>query len=547
MPKDKKKKKKSGFLLWFLPLVIVLALIGAGVTMIYSMYLPFQGKWIRKDCERVDLRSLEITLEAYEQLQQQLPGCTIRWNIPIGDQVFDSRATEITLSALEEEDFPLFDLFENLQKIHAEGLDCYETLLALERYLPQCRIEWGVRVGDDVVETTIETLDFTGTNITPAELMEKLSQFPGLTQVEYWDLECSPEDRAALREAYPQITFLWNVEVAGKTWSVTETKLSYAGEPVDAQALAAAAQEFPGVVELDLTGSGCTVEELLVIQEAYADAFIKSEISLFDQDFTTETETLDFSGIEMENTEALEQIMPLMRKLTWVDMCDCGISNEDMDALNKKYPDTRFVWKVKFSVYTLRTDATFFCASDLPNNGYVAIKMTDEQLAPLKYCEDLIALDLGHMRYTDLSFLENMPKLQFLILVEAKFTDITPIGTLKDLVYLEIFMNTIDDLSPLLECPNLKHLNIGYTSGFDTSVLKQFTGLERLWFPGNTMSKEEIEELKAALPNTQCHLPAGDPDGSTGNGWREAEIYFEMRDIFSMHYMPGGTGMGKDK
>ena len=114
------------------------------------------------------------------------------------------------------------------------------------------------------------------------------------------------------------------------------------------------------------------------------------------------------------------------------------------------------------------------------------------------------------------------------------------------LVYLEIFMNTIDDLSPLLSCTNLKHLNIGYTKGFDTSVLKQFTGLERLWFPGNTMSDEEIEELKAALPDTQCYMPAGDPDGSTGGGWREAEIYFQMRDIFSMHYMPGGTGMGKD-
>ena len=30
-------------------------------------------------------------------------------------------------------------------------------------------------------------------------------------------------------------------------------------------------------------------------------------------------------------------------------------------------------------------------------------------------------------------------------------------------------------------------------------------------------------------------------------GWREHDSYFEMRDLFDMHYMPGGTGMGKDK
>lgn len=546
MPRKAKKKKKTGFLLWLLPLVLVAALIVGGIGLIHSLYLPFQGKWIRRDSGRVDLRSLEISLEEYEQLCQQLPGCTIRWNIPIGEEVFDSRAEKIVLTSLNEQDFPLFDLFENLKTIDAQALDCYETLLKLESRLPDCRIEWGVRVGDEMVETTIETPDFTGSGIDSDELMEKLSQFPGLKQVEYRDFDSTPEERAALREQYPHITFLWNVEAAGKTWFVTETHLSYAGESLDAQALAAASAELVNVEEIDLTGSGCTTEELLVIQEAYPNALLKSEISLFGQDFTTETEKLDLSNTPMESTAELEQILPLMKKLTWVDMCGCGISDEAMDALNKNYPDKRFVWEVHFSVYTLRTDATFFCASDLPSNGYVAIKMTDEQLAPLKYCEDLIALDLGHMRYTDLSFLENMPKLQYLILVEARFTDITPIGTLKDLVYLEIFMNTIDDLSPLLECPNLKHLNIGYTKGFDTEVLKQFTGLERLWFPGNTMSDQEIEELKAALPNTQLHLPAGDPDGSTGNGWREAEIYFTMRDIFSMHYMPGGTGMGKD-
>ena len=125
MPKQKKKKKVSP-LVWLLPPAAVAALILGGVMLVNSLYLPFQGKWIRRDCERVDLRSLEITLEEYTQLCEQLPGCTIRWNIPIGDQVFDSRAEEITLTALDEADFPLFDLFENLKTIHAEGLDCYD-------------------------------------------------------------------------------------------------------------------------------------------------------------------------------------------------------------------------------------------------------------------------------------------------------------------------------------------------------------------------------------------------------------------------------------
>lgn len=538
-----KTRKKHG--LWALLLTPVAAVAVVAGIFLY-MYFPFNGLWIKRDSQELDLRGYEISYEDYRELKETLPACRILWRIPIGDKTFDNTAKEITIETLSPSDMELFRLFEDLREIHAVGLDCYEELQTMAEQLPDCLIDWRLQLGTREVLPTERSLDLTGSGVESSELLRELQWLEAPERVEIRDAAYSQAERQALREAYPDTVFIWPLEVEGKTWLNTETQLSYVGLNPDAQALAEAAGELGDVQDLDLTGCGLTTQELLLLREAYPDAKIQSEISLFGQVFTTDAETLDLSEIPMEDTKALEEILPLMHSLTWVDMCDCGLSNEVMDDLNKRYEPLRFVWKVHFSVYTLRTDATFFCASDLPENGYVAIKMTDEQLAPLKYCEDLIALDLGHMRYTDLSFLENMPKLQYLILVEARFTDITPIGTLKDLVYLEIFMNTIDDLSPLLECPNLKHLNIGYTKGFDTEVLKQFTGLERLWFPGNTMSDQEIEELKAALPNTQLHLPAGDPDGSTGNGWREAEIYFQMRDIFSMHYMPGGTGMGKD-
>lgn len=544
MVAKKKTKKRLG--LWALLLTPLLAAAVVAGIFLY-IYFPLNGLWIKRDSQEIDLRGYEISCDDYRELKEKMPQCRILWRIPIGDKTFDCTARAITIEELDAADVELFRLFEDLQEIHAVGLDCYEDLQTMAQQLPGCRIDWKIRLGNRDFLPGARALDLTGSGADSHELLQELQWLENLEQVEIQDAAFSREERQALREAYPDTVFIWPLEVEGKTWLNTETKLTYAAQNINAQALAEAAGELTAVQELDLTGCGLTTQELLLLREAYPNAKIQSEISLFGQVFTTDAEKLDLSEIPMEDTRALEEILPLMHSLTWVDMCDCGLSNEVMDDLNKRYEPLRFVWKVHFSVYTLRTDATFFCASDLPGNGYVAIKMNDEQLAPIKYCEDLIALDLGHMRYTDLSFLENMPKLQYLILVEAKFSDITAIGKLEDLVYLEIFMNSFDDLSPLLNCKNLKHLNIGYTSGFDTSVLKEFTQLERLWYPGNTMADEEIEELKAALPNTQCYFPAGDPDGSTGNGWREAEIYFEMRDIFSMHYMPGGTGMGKDK
>ena len=222
-------------------------------------------------------------------------------------------------------------------------------------------------------------------------------------------------------------------------------------------------------------------------------------------------------------------------------MCDCGVPDAEMDALDRRHEDIRFVWTVYFSIYALRTDATFFCAADVPQLNYDAPVLGDAQLYPVRYCRDMIALDLGHMWIEDLSFLYNMPKLQYLILVGGRFRDITPIGSLQDLKYLEIFQTMPRDISPLLNCKKLEQLNICYCSGFDISPLKEMKQLKRLWYAG--LGPYRGAELVEALPDTQVYCPISDPDGSTGGGWREDEAYYEMRDVFGMYYQPGGTGV----
>ena len=69
--------------------------------------------------------------------------------------------------------------------------------------------------------------------------------------------------------------------------------------------------------------------------------------------------------------------------------------------------------------------------------------------------------------------------------------------------------------------------------------------LERLWYCGNNMTDEQLDELKAALPDTEMYLlPHGE---STGGTWRTHPHYYEMRDFFGMYYMPGGTnGVAED-
>ena len=232
--------------------------------------------------------------------------------------------------------------------------------------------------------------------------------------------------------------------------------------------------------------------------------------------------------------EALGEF-PLLEKVV---LCDCGISHEDMAALNDRHENVRFVWRVYLSDVSLRTDDTTFLAARVRNE----LPIYSYELEVLKYCPDLQALDLGHKNITSLDFLRYVPHLKYLIIVENDVNDITPIGELQELTYLEMFWTKCEDISPLQNCKALTDLNISYIYCRPAKCLETLVNmpqLERLWYCGNNLNAEQLEELQTALPDTEMYLAArGEPTGST---WREHPHYFEMRDFFGMYYMAGGT------
>lgn len=101
-----------------------------------------------------------------------------------------------------------------------------------------------------------------------------------------------------------------------------------------------------------------------------------------------------------------------------------------------------------------------------------------------------------------------------------------------------MFLNPVRDLSPLLNCPKLTDLNICYMFALPpecSDILKEMTQLERLWFYGQRLGRERLDELMEALPDCDIQYIWG-PE-STGGGWRQHEHYYAMRDALHMHYM----------
>ena len=521
--------------------VAALVPVIAAAAWFFSSYSVFSGRVIPRRADVIDLRGSEISVQKAEALAAEHPGKTVLWDVPLSGGSRPSDAEDLEITALSLSDIPLFSCFPNLKSVDASGCADYEALLALRAACPALDLTAFVSVGGKAVPMDAQRAVLRAD--TPLEeLLEKLPFLPDLYRVSFAGGAVSYETQDALAAAFPGISFRWDVELLGRTASSAAKELSFAGSSLserDVHTLCENLFRFPSLERIDLTGCGLAGEQIAAVRAA-SGAAVLYELTLFGRTVSTDASELDFSGIRMglSDVAVIEDALGEFPLLEKVVMCDCGISNEDMAALNDRHENVRFVWRVYFSGFSLRTDDTNFIAARVRND----FPIYSNDLEVLKYCPDLQALDLGHKNITHLNFLRYVPHLKYLILVENDVNDITPIGELQELTYLEMFWTKCEDISPLQNCKALTDLNISYIYCRPAKCLETLVNmpqLERLWYCGNNLDAGQLEELQAALPDTEMYLAAhGEPTGST---WREHPHYFEMRDFFGMYYMPGGT------
>ncbi len=220
--------------------------------------------------------------------------------------------------------------------------------------------------------------------------------------------------------------------------------------------------------------------------------------------------------------------LPSLKQLC---MCDCGLSNLQMEELCKSYPEIKFIWKIYMKHWSLRTDAVAFSTMV---GFHETEKLTSEDIEVLKYCTDLVALDLGHHAFTDISVIGQLTDLKILILADnsARF-DPSPLQNLTNLVYLELFCNyeSLNDVSALEPMKKLVDLNLCFDYILDVRPLLHFPQLQRLWISDTyKLTPYQKQQLRDAYPDTEICFDCD--RGSTGSGWRTHPRYFAMLTMF---------------
>lgn len=451
-----------------------------------------------------------------------------REHITINDRVYERNITALDLHGVLQPDLDAIAALSELTT-----LDLRDTAITIEQYdalhaaLPMCEICWSVPFRDDFLESTSETLSIRGLS---EQEIDALAYFPALRSVDIGECDNGAVIEA-LKQRCPECEVHYNIVYGGNRYPESTDELTV--ENISADDLRMLTELLPNLSCITLTQSQEDPVAILDLMDTYPDIRFNWETELLGVSIDAHATELDFSEIKITDLDAFESIVSRLPDLTHVEMLHCDISNEDMDALNRRHENIKFVWMVKFHSYELRSDTTALipCIYDLWFNDTTSV--------PLKYLTDLECLDLGHHDVESIEFVRYMPKLRYLLLGDTDVRDLTPLEAVPDLIYLEIFMTPVTDYTPLLGLKKLQSLNLSYSDG-QPEVIAQMTWLDYVrWtnMEDRYPSAETRQMVIDSLPDTYVEFEIG--LSSTGGKWRQHQNYYDMRDMLNMYYMYG--------
>ena len=412
----------------------------------------------------------------------------------------------------------------------AQSLDLRGTGISASHYgqlkqlLPGCRIDWDVPfqggyLPEDTREVAISSLS--------EEDLDMLGYLPSLESVDATG--CTDYDNLmALKERYPHIRLRYDVFIGGKAYPHITAKMAFDGDEPAAEELLEKLRYLPKMTAIHFTQPQTAAQDLTALRQKYPGITITWEKDVLGQTFGDDVKELDFSGTLLTGVEELEELMGYFPELEKLILSDCGLDYEYLaqyrDRVREHY---KVVWTVVCGRFSIRTDA-----ETIMSYKYNLFDLQDKELVNLKYCEDMICVDLGHNYLRSCDWAAYMPKLKYLILAHNNgLRDISGLANCKELVYLEIGWTALRDLTPLLGCTKLEDINMKYVF-CDADVIVQMPWLKNVFW--TACPSRNYEMLEGALPDT--YLLLTDEFWNTKH-WRQLDNYYAQRDALGMYYM----------
>lgn len=494
----------------------------AAIVLMLTLIIFVDGHFYPKSATALDLREQPLTAQSFDRITQALPDCYVLWNIPFQGGYLVSSETDLTVTTLTEEDVAALDYATALKTVDGTACTDYAQLAHLQQRHPNAKVLYTMTVSGQECDQDTRQLKLEGLTQEDAQKLPCLLKLDSLSITGCTDYALLTE----LQQAHPE----WNLD-----YTVALGQEEFPWDSKDVRAVGAeynqivsALEIMPALENLNLVNPASQGGELVALRESYPQVNITWQVEIYGLTVNDDITELDLSGIQVESCEEVEALVACLPNLEKLIMSDCGIDSPTMAAFRERQREN---YKVVWTVYlgkkcVVRTDETYFMP--IKQGEYYFLDQYSEEL---KYCEDMVCIDLGHHKIHNIDFVAYMPHLKYLIIAHTEVQDVSPIVNCQELVYLEVDWSTIRSYEPIAQLKNLEDLNLNETFCNITPILSM-TWLKNLWAPGRSYSIQQ--QLIEALPDTHLQLSNQNPPGE---GWRNLPNYYAMRDYLGMYYM----------
>jgi len=291
-------------------------------------------------------------------------------------------------------------------------------------------------------------------------------------------------------------------------------------------------KQFPNL--RSVSWHGANIKDIMQLMEAFPRVSFDCTFTRYKEEYNTGMKyaSIPTSKINDRDLRNFLTVMPHLRKL---DIFSYRASMEELEKLFEDYPNISFGCRVPIGPQSVRTDATAFSTL----KGGKTKRFDSEHFDRLRYCPNLLAIDLGHNKIDDVSFLKYFPHLKVLILADNQISDLSElVSYVPELEYVELFLNNISDISPFTSLKHLRHLNVAHNQIEDLSPILEMPQLIRCWVAYNRFPEEQKQMLIDAMPDTRFEFTTY---SSTAGGWRwrPSRYYEAIHKMFhSYTYIP---------
>ncbi len=502
--------------------LLMAAAIVAGIVWNVTHYWMIDFRFYAKDLEIVDLRGREVTTSHYDKVCEKFPGAKIYWNIPFQGNSYDQGNKNLTITTLSEEDILTLDYFTQLETVEASACKDYRNLYDLQQRRPEVKVNYRVEIGGNSYFPDARAIVLTSVSQEEIALLEYL---PNLKTVAFGGGENTAN--AAQLQAYCQERgYDFRIQIGDTGVETSESAVTLIGAN---EAELNLLQFLPNLKTLHLESPEAPVESLLALRETYGDVDITWSATVAGKSFLSSDTLIDISNIPVTDLSVIEEEMKYFPNAAQLEMNFCGVENEEMAAFREAHrEDYKVVWTVYLgSRLPTRTDVD----NIMPARDGVS-DFHDADTYNMRYCEDVIAIDVGHLDVRNIEFVAFMPKLKYLVISWTGVNDLTPISNCKELVFLEATDAPIGDLTPLKGCTALEDINLSDSGAKNAEVFAEMPWVKNVW----AIFRKDLGYVAAqCLPDAYVRT-SGD---YTVSGWRSIPNYYAMRDALGMFYMRG--------